>query len=210
MNQLSLENGFERSIKRTRRQVFLEEMLAVVPWDALVALVTPHAPAGHHGPPRTRSWCCCGSTSCSSGSRLSTSPSRKPCTTSRSTGRLPGSMWVRRASRTQPPSCASATSSSATTSPWPSSRRSTHCSGRVARWSARARWSMRRSPVPRVRQRTRRARVLHRAPDPEGEPVVLRHVGAHRGRRGLRPCPHGGGNAGQRARPRGGRFAAAR
>ena len=37
MNQLSLANGFGGSTKRTRRQAFLAEMLAVVPWDALVA-----------------------------------------------------------------------------------------------------------------------------------------------------------------------------
>ena len=49
MNQLSLVSGFERSIRRTRKQVFLEEMLAVVPWDALVALVTPHMPPGTTG-----------------------------------------------------------------------------------------------------------------------------------------------------------------
>ena len=51
MNQLSLANGFERSTKRTRRQVFLEEMLAVVPWDALVARIVPFAPAGATGRP---------------------------------------------------------------------------------------------------------------------------------------------------------------
>ena len=51
MNQLSLMTGFERGTKRTVKQVFLEEMLAVVPWDALVALVTPHAPAGLTGRP---------------------------------------------------------------------------------------------------------------------------------------------------------------
>jgi len=51
MNQLSLMTGFERGTKRTAKQVFLEEMLAVVPWDALVALVTPHAPAGLTGRP---------------------------------------------------------------------------------------------------------------------------------------------------------------
>ena len=51
MNQLSLANGFERSTKRTRRQVFLEEMLAVVPWDALVARIAPFAPAGTTGRP---------------------------------------------------------------------------------------------------------------------------------------------------------------
>ena len=51
MNQLSLMTGFERGTKRTAKQVFLAEMLAVVPWDALVALVTPHAPAGLTGRP---------------------------------------------------------------------------------------------------------------------------------------------------------------
>ncbi len=54
MNQLRLMTGFERWTKRTVKQVFLEEMLAVVPWDALVALValvTPHAPAGLTGRP---------------------------------------------------------------------------------------------------------------------------------------------------------------
>jgi len=34
-----------------RRQVFLEEMLAVVPWDALVARIVPFAPAGTTGRP---------------------------------------------------------------------------------------------------------------------------------------------------------------
>ncbi len=51
MKQLSLANGFERSIKRTRKQVFLEEMLAVVPWDALVARIAPFAPPGITGRP---------------------------------------------------------------------------------------------------------------------------------------------------------------
>ena len=51
MNQLSLANGFERSTKRTRRLVFLEELLAVVPWDALVARIVPFAPAGATGRP---------------------------------------------------------------------------------------------------------------------------------------------------------------
>ena len=38
-NQLRLMKGFERRTNRTAKQQFLEEMLAVVPWDALVALV---------------------------------------------------------------------------------------------------------------------------------------------------------------------------
>jgi len=35
-------NGFERYTKKTRRQVFLEEMEQVVPWRELCALVEPH------------------------------------------------------------------------------------------------------------------------------------------------------------------------
>ena len=51
MNQRRLLTGFERGTKRTAKQQFLEEMLAVVPWDALVAQGTPHAPAGLTGRP---------------------------------------------------------------------------------------------------------------------------------------------------------------
>ncbi|MSQ43658.1 MAG: hypothetical protein EXR45_05560 [Chloroflexi bacterium] len=51
MNQLSLANGFERSTTRTRRQAFVAEMLAVVPWDGLVARIAPFAPAGTTGRP---------------------------------------------------------------------------------------------------------------------------------------------------------------
>ncbi len=51
MKQLRLTNGFEPSTKRTRRPAFLGEMLAVVPWDALVARIAPFAPAGTTGRP---------------------------------------------------------------------------------------------------------------------------------------------------------------
>ncbi|RLT51723.1 MAG: transposase [Chloroflexi bacterium] len=51
MNQLSLANGFERSTRRTRRPAFVEEMLAVVPWDALVARIASFTPAGTTGRP---------------------------------------------------------------------------------------------------------------------------------------------------------------
>jgi len=51
MNQLSLMTGFERSTKRTAKQQFLEEMLEVVPWDALVARIAPHAPSRGNGRP---------------------------------------------------------------------------------------------------------------------------------------------------------------
>ena len=50
-NQLRLMTGFERRTKRKVKQVFLEEMLAVVPWDALVTRIAPYAPAGTKGRP---------------------------------------------------------------------------------------------------------------------------------------------------------------
>ncbi len=39
------ESGYERKTKRTRKREFLDEMNLVVPWDELVPLIAPHAPA---------------------------------------------------------------------------------------------------------------------------------------------------------------------
>jgi IS5 family transposase len=44
-------NGFERYTRKTRRQVFLEEMEQVVPWRELCALVEPHYPKPGNGRP---------------------------------------------------------------------------------------------------------------------------------------------------------------
>jgi len=45
MKQISLaSSGFERRAKKTRKQIFLQEMNQVVPWAELVALIEPHAP----------------------------------------------------------------------------------------------------------------------------------------------------------------------
>jgi transposase, IS5 family len=49
MKQASL--GLNLNTKRTRKRVFLEEMNRVVPWAALVALVSPHYPKGATGRP---------------------------------------------------------------------------------------------------------------------------------------------------------------
>jgi IS5 family transposase len=46
---LATMNGFERYTKKTRRQVFLEEMERVVPWRELCALVEPHYPKPGNG-----------------------------------------------------------------------------------------------------------------------------------------------------------------
>ena len=45
MNRITL--GLEPLHKRTRKEVFLEEMNKVVPWQALVALIQPHAYGAH-------------------------------------------------------------------------------------------------------------------------------------------------------------------
>ena len=44
-------NGFERYTKKTRREMFLEEMEQVVPWRELCALVEPHYPKPGNGRP---------------------------------------------------------------------------------------------------------------------------------------------------------------
>ena len=45
MNQITL--GLDPLHKKTRKEVFLEEMNKVVPWQALVALIQPHARGAH-------------------------------------------------------------------------------------------------------------------------------------------------------------------
>ena len=39
--------GFDPIHKKTRKEIFLDEMNRVVPWDALVALIQPHARGAH-------------------------------------------------------------------------------------------------------------------------------------------------------------------
>ena len=39
--------GLNLTTKRTRKREFLGEMERVVPWEALVALITPYAPQGN-------------------------------------------------------------------------------------------------------------------------------------------------------------------
>lgn len=52
MQQMSLAHtGFELVTKRTRKREFLDEMNLVIPWSDLLALITPHAPAGKTGRP---------------------------------------------------------------------------------------------------------------------------------------------------------------
>src|SRR5467141_1380300 len=48
---LATMNGFERYTKKTRRQIFLEEMEQVVPWREVCALIEPHYPKAGNGRP---------------------------------------------------------------------------------------------------------------------------------------------------------------
>src|SRR6267154_5051268 len=48
---LATMNGFERYTKKTRRQVFLEEMEQVVPWREVCALIEPVYPKPGNGRP---------------------------------------------------------------------------------------------------------------------------------------------------------------
>jgi IS5 family transposase len=48
---LAMTNGFERYSKKTRRELFLEEMEQVVPWKDLCALIEPHYPKAGNGRP---------------------------------------------------------------------------------------------------------------------------------------------------------------
>lgn len=43
------ELGLELSTRRTRKQILLEEMEQVMPWDQLLALIAPHAPLAKTG-----------------------------------------------------------------------------------------------------------------------------------------------------------------
>lgn len=71
MRQLTFSDAeYAGKRKQTRREVFLTEMDQVMPWDALLALIEPHYPKKRAGvADRIRWQRCCGSTSCSSGTR---------------------------------------------------------------------------------------------------------------------------------------------
>ncbi len=48
---LAMQSGFERFGRKSRRELFLEEMDKVVPWSGLVALIQPYYPNGDNGRP---------------------------------------------------------------------------------------------------------------------------------------------------------------
>jgi transposase, IS5 family len=48
---LAMQSGFEKFGRKSRRELFLDEMDKLVPWLALVALIAPHYPKGKQGRP---------------------------------------------------------------------------------------------------------------------------------------------------------------
>ena len=48
---LASQTGFEKYGRKTRRELFLEQMERVVPWSELEAMVRPHDPKGENGRP---------------------------------------------------------------------------------------------------------------------------------------------------------------
>ena len=48
---LAAQAGFEQYARKSRRELFLEEMDEVVPWAPLEGLVEPHYPKGENGRP---------------------------------------------------------------------------------------------------------------------------------------------------------------
>jgi transposase, IS5 family len=48
---LAMQSGFEKFGRKSKRELFLEEMDKLVPWSALVSLIEPHYPKGKNGRP---------------------------------------------------------------------------------------------------------------------------------------------------------------
>jgi IS5 family transposase len=46
---LAMQSGFEKFGRKSRRELFLEEMDKIVPWSGLVGLIQPHYPKGENG-----------------------------------------------------------------------------------------------------------------------------------------------------------------
>jgi transposase, IS5 family len=48
---LAMQSGFEKFGRKSKRELFLEEMDRIVPWSGLVELIQPHYPKGKQGRP---------------------------------------------------------------------------------------------------------------------------------------------------------------
>jgi len=48
---VAMQSGFEKFGRKSKRELFLEEMDRIVPWSGLVGLIEPHYPKGEQGRP---------------------------------------------------------------------------------------------------------------------------------------------------------------
>jgi IS5 family transposase len=48
---LAMQSGFEKFGRKSRRELFPEEMDKIVPWTGLVELIQPYYPKGENGRP---------------------------------------------------------------------------------------------------------------------------------------------------------------
>jgi IS5 family transposase len=48
---LAMQSGFEKFARKSKRELFLEEMDKLVPWAAFAELIAHHYPKGEHGRP---------------------------------------------------------------------------------------------------------------------------------------------------------------
>ena len=87
--------------KVTRRERFLAEMDAVIPWPRLLKLIEPHYPKAGNGRQPLGLEKMLRIDSCSSGSTCRTRRPKTRSTTASRCGALPGSSWARRWCRTR-------------------------------------------------------------------------------------------------------------
>jgi hypothetical protein len=83
---LAAQASFEKYGRKSRPELFLDEMNKVVPWAELEALVAPHYARPATGAALSGLRSCCGRTSCSSGLTYPIRAWKRRCTTRRPRG----------------------------------------------------------------------------------------------------------------------------
>ena len=195
-----VEYGNRRRV--SRREKFLETMDATIPWQEWVGLIEPHyygivRASGAVRPGRWRR--CCGCICCRCGFRC-----RMRAWRTRSTTRMRcvGSCaWTSRSSRypTRPRCCTSGTCWRSTSLGRSCSRRRTGSSSGGLDHARRFDHRRHDHRCPVLDEERHRHTGSGDAPDPEGQPVVLRDEGPRRGRCRHRLRTHGDRDRRERA-----------
>jgi IS5 family transposase len=111
MRQLTLASQaiFEKHSRKSKREVFLDQMEQVVPWTELLALVEPHYPKVGNGRKPVGLTIMLRTYFLQQWFNLSDPGWRRPSMTRRRYAALPEWIWVWRPRLTRPRSCASTT-----------------------------------------------------------------------------------------------------